>query len=140
MAKDSDSVRLTYQTIAFRMIEKKPLLGVGHQQFMMRTGEYLLPGQDPSKYVGAAHNIYLIWAAETGLVSLVCFLALWAFVAWNGWVARNNAHVSCLLGMLLGMLFIGCCDFYPLTFQSGRLMLFLTAGMLVFRQPRRVLA
>jgi len=140
LAQQSDSVRLTYQTIAFRMIEKKPLLGIGHQQFMMRTGEYLLPGQDASQFVGAAHNIYLIWAAETGLVSLLCFLALWAFVAWNGWVARSSPHVPCLLGILLGLLLIGCCDFYPLTFQSGRLMLFLVGGLLVVQQPKRVLA
>jgi len=134
LAQQSDSVRLTYQTIAFRMIEKKPLLGVGHQQFMMRTGEYLEPGQDPSQFMGATHNIYLFWAAETGLISLVCFIALWAFAAWNGWLTRNNPHVPCLLGMLIGLLFIGCCDYYPLTFQSGRLMLFLAAGLLVSRR------
>lgn len=120
----ADEFRTTKQHLAFQMIEKHPLTGIGFQQFSLRAHEIL--HNDPNQHVNGVHNIYLLMAAEMGLPALLCFLALIASIFWN---IRNSSIPPSLLCMAAALLFIGLFDFYLTQFQMGRLLLFLTLGL-----------
>lgn len=126
--KNSDVERLTYQTIALDMIAQKPLFGVGHQQFSLTHS---------AKQPGATHNIYLMWAAETGLLSLGCYLTLIGCIAWTGFQQRKAPYMPCLAGIFFGFIFIGGCDFYLINMQAGRLMFFLIGGLIAAHRIRK---
>jgi len=128
LATESDAYRLEQQNLAFQMIQKYPLTGVGFQQFSTRAHEFL--GIDPQQHVNGVHNIYLITAAEMGLPALLCFLAFLLSLFLSLRYAEYSPFLSSLTAILIAFLFIGFCDFYPTQFQMGRLLLFLTAGLL----------
>ena len=102
----SGTGRTDLWTVATRMIEANPLLGVGVGNFPEEAGRYLLvPGLlretqfivvDPK----VAHNAYLEVAAETGLPGLALFVALLgtAFAscrrAWLRAEAIGDRHLS----------------------------------------------
>ncbi|MCL6441244.1 MAG: O-antigen ligase family protein, partial [Thermoleophilum sp.] len=102
----SGTGRTDLWTVATRMIEANPLLGVGVGNFPEEAGRYLLvPGLlretqfivvDPK----VAHNAYLEVAAETGLPGLALFIALLgtAFAscrrAWLRAEAIGDRHLS----------------------------------------------
>jgi hypothetical protein len=132
LSRASDHVRFYYQKLAFRMIEKHPLAGVGFGQFSLRTPSFLPKGQDPMPAsTTIVHNVYLVLAAETGLISLAAFLGWIGLILWAAWRSSPSLpETGLLLGAFIGFLFIGCCDFYPVFFQQGKLMFFGTAGLL----------
>jgi O-antigen ligase len=132
VAIGADSIRWQYQNLAFQMIQKYPWFGVGFQQFSTRAHEFLQI--DPAQHVNGAHNIYLMMAAEMGLLALLCFLAFIASILRGIACAKNTPFLPSLAAMFIGFLFIGCCDFYPTMFQMGRLLFFTTAGLLVSQQ------
>lgn len=131
-ANASDQVRFYYQNIAFRMIEKHPLTGVGYGQFSLQTPSF---GGDPNN-ISAAHNIYLILAAETGLISLAAFFA-WSIAILLAALRSKSRETGLLLGAFCAFLFIGLCDFYPIVFHQGALLFFGTAGVLAIQQKDR---
>jgi O-antigen ligase len=82
---DTGSGRIDLWTVAWRMVEQSPLQGVGIGNFPISSVHYVLtPGTvahaqfviDTPK---VAHNTYLEFWAETGLVGLALFLVLAAF-------------------------------------------------------------
>jgi O-antigen ligase len=127
-ASRSDSYRTGQQILALQMIQKYPLFGVGFQQFSTRAHEFLHTA--PSQHVNGVHNIYLMMAAEMGLPALFCFLAFIGSVFLSLRGKEYSPFLPSLTAMLIGFLFIGCCDFYPTLFQMGRLLFFITAGLL----------
>jgi O-antigen ligase len=106
------------------MIQKHPITGVGYQQFGMNSLSYL--NQAP----GMTHNIFLLIAAETGLISLLAFLGWIGLIFWAAWRSAPLPETGLLFAAFIGFLFIGCCDFYPIFFQQGKLLFFGTAGLL----------
>ena len=53
--------------------------------------------------LGHAHNIYLNMLAETGLVGLTAYLALWAAVLWRTWQATRHT-TGLARGVAIGLL------------------------------------
>lgn len=72
--------RVAHWQAAIKMWADHPWLGVGIGNYAVAYPSYALPRwQEP---LGHAHNVYLNFGAETGLVGLVAYGALWlAFVA-----------------------------------------------------------
>lgn len=141
-AQGSDDVRFYYQNIALRLIEQYPLQGTGFHQLSLRAVE-LVPqdGEHPDTSIGT-HNIYLYLAAELGLPALLAFLCFIASLLWAALKAPFTPHISSLMAIFLAFLFIGCCDFYPLLFQQGKLIFFFAAGLLAanscyLRSPKK---
>ncbi len=125
LARASDQERLYYQNIAFRMIKEHPLTGIGYGQFSLRSPSF---GAEPTQ-IGAPHNIYLILAAEMGLLSLFAFLGWIGMLFVNAWRSKQK-ETALLMGAFAAFLFIGLCDFYPLLFHQGALLFFGAAGVL----------
>jgi len=78
----------------------------------------------------APHNMFLFLACETGLISLGALLSLIGMLLWRALRAPMTVEIATFTAILIGFLFIGCCDFYPILFQQGKLMFFLVAGLL----------
>jgi O-antigen ligase len=54
--------------------------------------------------LGHAHNIYLNLAAETGLMGLLAYLALWGVVLWQTWRVTRRAGGGLMRGLAVGLL------------------------------------
>jgi len=126
LAQNSDAIRLKAQATSMTILKEHPLLGVGYQQF---SHAYPPPYAPP-------HNIYLLIASETGLLSLLTFLAFLGIIFIRALRAPSTPWLTTPSAMFIALLFIGCCDFYPLSFQQGRLLFFLTAGLLALETTR----
>ena len=92
-AEGSARARLEAWTVAVRMIESKPILGVGFQKFQenyRRFDPNAVPGQsDVGTHV--AHNSYLqIWA-ECGTPAFLLYLSLLAWCFLDLWRLRRQA-------------------------------------------------
>jgi len=93
-----DSDRFSIWATAFRMIRENPLLGKGIGTFMDFFSRYT-----PSAYAQYAHNCYLqIWA-ETGVFSLISFLAflVLSFIRCIGLYRKGRNNV--MLGLCCGL-------------------------------------
>jgi O-antigen ligase len=73
---------------AIRMFAARPLTGVGPGEFGRRLGEYTTPEERSSAWPPVLlavdydpHSTWLGWAAESGLLGLSAWIALYGFVA-----------------------------------------------------------
>ena len=128
--EEAISDRALYQKIAIEMIKARPLVGVGYQSFALQMDNYSLIKLENHQHQ-PVHNIYLLIAAETGLLGLAAFMIFVFFVLIAGWKKRKNLLVATFLSVFIMLLIIGLFDHYPITIQQGRLMLFLSAGIIV---------
>ncbi len=127
LSRASDQIRLDQQTIAFQMIQRHPIAGVGYQQFALNA---LSHQGDSIRPPTTVHNIYLLIASETGLFSLALFLGWIGILLRAAWRAGPLPETGLLFAALIGFLFIGGCDYYLIFFQQGKLLFFGTAGWL----------
>ena len=129
LSQASDALRIRYQNIALEIIKDNPLHGAGFHQLSIRALDYT---KDDPNYAATSgtHNIYLYLAAETGLFSLAAFLFFIGSLLWAALRTPFTPYLPSLTAIFIAFLFIGGCDFYPLLFQQGKLLFFLTAGLL----------
>jgi O-antigen ligase len=68
------------------MIERHPLLGLGPEGVKFHFEEYVAPDVPrplPSGWYGHLHNIYLQFAAERGIPTMLCMLWLLLKAVWD---------------------------------------------------------
>lgn len=121
--------RALYQNIALNMIVRRPVFGVGYQNFVRGMDEYS-PTALKNYQHQPVHNIYLLIAAESGLIGLACFLGFIVFILKSALKKIRDPLILLLGSIFLAFLFIGLFDHYLFTVQQGRLMFFLVAGLL----------
>jgi O-antigen ligase len=113
-----DSDRFRYWLAAWKMINEHPFFGMGVGTFMANFSKYL-----PNCYVSYAHNCYLqIWA-ETGIFSLISFVAFIVSIFFLGikkFLARKD---FLLLGLLSGILAFLAHSFFDTNLYSLRLVI-----------------
>ncbi len=73
--------RLAHWESALAMWRDHPWIGVGFGNYDVAYPTYALPKWPMA--LGHAHNYYLNIAAETGLLGLIGYLALWGSAGWN---------------------------------------------------------
>ncbi|MGH2544056.1 MAG: O-antigen ligase family protein, partial [Ardenticatenaceae bacterium] len=104
--------RATLWRAALRMVQARPLLGIGPGTFRLSYGAYLgMPLWDTNIH---ANNLYLEWLASTGILGLLFFLAVsWTIVraAWRAltpgdtlWLWRVALMAALLAWYLHGLL------------------------------------
>jgi O-antigen ligase len=129
LAYQSDQERIVYQNAAFAIIRDHPFFGVGFNNFSLEMKKYT-HGSVPEEFSHPVHNIFLLIASETGLIGLSFFCFFIGSIFWSmarGGLSLENATLT---SVLIGYVFIGGCSHYFLTWQNGRLMLFLLLGLI----------
>lgn len=108
---------------AVRMWLDYPLFGVGLNQFTAYLPQYTEVSAS-TRFLQPVHNIYLLLLAETGLVGV--FIIFIIFIKFINLLKIGNWKLKIPLLMIL---IIGAADHYPLTLQTGQLLLALTLGL-----------
>jgi len=129
----SVNLRFFYDQAALDFVKTNPWLGVGQGNFTVALREVLvLPGWQYQP----AHNIYLLAAAETGLLSLLAFLVLLILTIRSAWRRIKESSVSCLLLIVFFLLLIGSFDHFLWDLQQGQILFWLMLGLLAGSRPR----
>jgi len=123
------SIRFEMWQVAWRMIQKHPLAGVGPNNIEQVYALYLPPGKSPEPgYHGHLHNNFFQFGAERGLAVLAAWVWFMGALGWHFWrmcrrLARGRWIAEAALAGWLAMLVEGCFEFNFGT--SPVLMLFL---------------
>lgn len=112
--------RLNLAQAALAMFFQNPLAGVGLNNFIVRLPEFV-SYQEATRFLQPVHNIYLMLAAETGLVGLAVFL--WLIYRILGRFLRTplTPHSSLFTAVVV-ILALGLFDHYFLTLQQTQLL------------------
>lgn len=131
VSRAGNAQRMEYFQMSLEMIKKNPIAGVGMNNFVVRMQDFA-PSELNTHQFQAVHSIYFLIASEEGLIGLVLF-ALFLFSLIRDPLRTKLTPLSAmLLSIFAGFLFIGCCDYYFLVYQQGRLMFFIAAGLLAY--------
>jgi O-antigen ligase len=109
MLNSGSGGREQYFTVARRMFEDAPVLGLGPGTWAVRRVAYTEPGE-LDHYIPHAHDIYLQTLAELGLVGAIAGLVALAPVAWLVWRSLRSDGADTrrwAWGALFALLFIG---------------------------------
>jgi O-antigen ligase len=85
---DSNEFRVVTWRTGVRMIEKHPLLGLGPEGVKLHFAEYVpadIPRPLPSGWYGHLHNIYLHYAAERGIPTMLMLMWLLLKILFDFW-------------------------------------------------------
>jgi putative inorganic carbon (HCO3(-)) transporter len=82
--RGSAESRIPLMNLAFRIVEDRPILGVGVNNFTVAMGPYLT-SEFREKFLFAVHNKYLLVLAETGIGGLIAFLSFFVGTVRKGW-------------------------------------------------------
>jgi O-antigen ligase len=133
-ADEAISRRLQLNQIAFEMIQENPLVGVGLNNFIPRLPDYWQTSE-AVRFLQPVHNLFLLVAAETGLIGLLIFL--WFLIL----TFKNLLEIVPRSGIPLGgrnlklaipllvILLLGVVDHYWLTLQQTQLLLTIILGL-----------
>ena len=97
--------RLAHWEAGQRMFRDHPWLGVGIGNFGTAYATYAMPHWYES--LGHAHNIFVNFLAETGVIGFAAFAVLWLAVGWQAWkiAGRCKAYRGALAIGVLGTWF-----------------------------------
>lgn len=109
--------------IAIKMWASSPFLGVGLNNFILKSAEQVLVG--PSRFLQPVHNIFLLALTETGVVGLAGLLILIGYPIWKGYRLQVTGY-SIIWAIII---FLGLFDHYFLTLPQGYRLLFLIWGL-----------
>jgi putative inorganic carbon (HCO3(-)) transporter len=104
-AEYSFGFRAKLNGVALDMLEAHPWLGTGLNNFSLSMADYNDIGL-PAHRFSPAHNIYLLTAAETGLLGLLAFLWLLLGIFTESWPALKSQDrflAACAAGLLAGL-------------------------------------
>lgn len=90
---DSNEFRLVTWSTGLRMIEKHPWFGIGPDGPLVEFNDYIPPGTPrplPTGYYGHLHNIYLQWAADRGIPTMLMMMWLLIQVLVDFWRALRK--------------------------------------------------
>jgi len=122
-AQQSDQIRLAAQETAVQIIQDHPVTGVGYQQFSRAATSY--------GNATGTHNIYLFLCSEMGLIACLAFVGFLILTFVTALRVPFTPQMASLFAGFIAILFIGGCDFYPILFQQGKLILFFITALLL---------
>ncbi|MDO8467030.1 MAG: O-antigen ligase family protein [bacterium] len=125
--------RIGYNDIARGLIKDNLLgVGVGNQVlYSVKNNIYQQAGMNQAWQWQPIHNIYLLMASEIGILGLIAFLLFTGklLISVAPVVSRQSSVVPFI--MLCSLLALGLFDHFLWTLQPGRLMLWLTIGLVM---------
>jgi putative inorganic carbon (HCO3(-)) transporter len=98
--------RVPMMKTALNIISHHPIIGIGINNYAETMIQYDVTGNDFSLY-RPVHNLFLLIAAESGLIGLICFA--WALIAamrmgMKALKNKNNFNAGIIIGMVAGLL------------------------------------
>lgn len=130
--------RLAHWRAGLAMFRDYPWLGVGIGNFAVRYAEYALPHW----YVplGHAHNAFINFLAETGILGAGAFTVFWMGIAWLTWRAaseRCGVEAALAIGLLGTWAYLTVHSMFDNLFvQHMQLQLALLLGVLLPRAEK----
>ena len=132
-SKEEASVnhRLIYNRIGLTLIEHYPQgVGIGNQVLRgAEEGLYQKETLTQPWLWQPVHNIYILIASELGVVGLLLFIAL-LFSAMR-MISIHDTHGMWALFLVLSQLTMGLVDHFPWDLHAGRLMFWVSFGVLM---------
>ena len=123
---NSFSRRHELNIAAVKMWLDHPFFGVGLNQFTAYLPQYTEISAS-TRFLQPVHNIYLLLLAETGLVGFSIIFIIFIKI-----ISRACCSaVKVISPPLLIILIIGLVDHYPLTLQTGQLLLAISLGLIL---------
>ena len=127
----SSDVRKYLGFASKNMIKERPILGIGFRNFILKKDQY---SSFPIERANV-HNIYLLIASESGILSLIVFLLLVGIVFFKTLRGKTQPFEITIICIVFCFLFIGFFDHYPISSQFGKVVFFLSLGYLNFNKP-----
>lgn len=94
---DSNEHRMVTRRTGVAMIRAHPMLGLGPEQVKYQFDRWVpsdIPRPLPEGWYGHLHNIYLQYAAERGIPTMLFMMWIIAKVLWDFWTALRKAPAS----------------------------------------------
>jgi len=124
--EEAISRRLQLNQAALEMVQGNSLVGVGLNNFVPRLPDYWQTSE-AVRFLQPVHNIFLLVAAETGLIGLLIFL--WFLILTFKKLLITKPLAGGLIIALSAILLLGFFDHYWLTLQQTQLLFTLILGM-----------
>jgi len=125
----SISARYELNTSAIHLWQQSPLFGVGPSQFIPHLPQTSFNGQK-TLFLQPPHHLLILILTETGLFGMLTIL----FFTQRYLLKAKTGHPTALYLVPLTMLLvIGSTDHYPLTLQTGQLLLAFSALLPILR-------
>ena len=122
-SEESFFQRLELTKNAFQLIKQSPFLGVGLNNFIVYLPRFQ---QGQTLWLQPVHNIYLLVAAETGVVGLLIFF-WFLFLTLKKLLYSYN---PIFLYVYISILLLGFFDHYWLTLQQTQLLVTIALGLI----------
>jgi len=149
LQEEAIDLRFFYNKMALAMIKEKPMLGIGIGNFVnysrnfpafLRAANKIANSggqtgqQIPEWLYQPTHNIYLLIAAEIGILGALLFIVFLLIKVIKALKPIKPKEISDLVGPMIflfaGFLIVGLSDHFFWTLQSGIIMFWLTNGLL----------
>lgn len=124
----SVDLRMVYNRIAWETILFSPLLGVGQSNFVFDFSQ--IYSKLATWVFQPVHNVYLLVAAETGILGFLAFAWFLFSLAWQGLKRRLPSPDNCLICIFGFIITIGLFDHFWWDIQQGQIMFWLFLGIL----------
>ncbi|OGZ33614.1 MAG: hypothetical protein A2Y98_01625 [Candidatus Portnoybacteria bacterium RBG_19FT_COMBO_36_7] len=135
-ASQAVSLRVFYSEIAWQLIKGSPILGVGQGNFVWT---FIQPAALEDWIYQPVHNIYLLIAAETGILGLFAFLWFLFKITRSIYLEKkaikDRLSLYCLFSIFIFFLAIGFFDHFLWDLQQGQLMLWMGLGIIAGLSP-----
>jgi O-antigen ligase len=130
------SLRVFYDQVAWQLFKGSPLLGIGQGNFVWT---FIRPAVFENWVYQPVHNIYLLIAAEIGILGLFAFLWFLFKIMRSIYMERkaikDRLALYCLLGIFVFFLAIGFFDHFLWDLQQGQLMFWIVLGIIAGLGP-----
>lgn len=128
-------LRVFYNEVAIKLIKQSPFLGVGQGNFTVAFNDYQVIGKYYAQFqtwmFQPAHNVYLLIAAEVGILGLIYFL-LFLLAIWQQTKKSSPPQpADCLFYLFCFIIISALFDHFFWTLQQGQIIFWLFLGILM---------
>lgn len=138
VADESLINRELYNQIAFRMIKENPVLGAGLKNFVVEMDNFVSERLLPYLHQ-PVHNIYLLIAAEGGILALAVFGMLLFYIVRHAGLNLSPPILRYTLFLIFfAFLALGFFDHYFWSIQQGSLLFWIILGFLAIKNRHKL--
>ncbi len=126
----SNRARIQMWEASYEMVKDYPLMGVGKSNWTKDAKEIYFPkiGKTWRPPYGHAHNIYIVWLSETGIIGICLFLFFWflsikRLLSKLVLVDKGSFDYVIILSGLFGLATLAVAGFFENNFETSIILL-----------------